>query len=141
VSRRPEDGDAWRRHQELLADQGTAAPATREPHKRDDAAPVGGDSIMLATFPRGPRHDPSAEIVRYSLDTFVADDKPDKPPRFVTARRWYRVSDGSYRPTKAGITMRASELVAVIKALCAAARMLGLLPAKPAQDGGRDASS
>jgi hypothetical protein len=112
---KPAQSPAWRALQE--------ATAARE------VSAAEGDSVLLYEAPRGPRRDPRAEVVRWSLDTFRPPDAPETPRKYVSARRWFRAQDGSYRPTREGITVRAGEL-SVVKALCSAARTLGLLPAK-----------
>lgn len=55
------------------------------------------------------------EQVRWSWDEFTPDD--GEPTRYVSGRKWYRTDDGEWRPTKAGITIRLSELDEVVAAL------------------------
>jgi hypothetical protein len=101
-------------------------PARNAPRPAPD-----GESLLLVEFPRGPRNDPGAEVLRWSLDTFTPNDG-GRAARYVSARIWFRGQDGELHPTRRGVTIRAGELVAVVKALCGAARSLGLLPQKGA---------
>ena len=100
------------------------------------APPVAeGESTLLAEFTRGPRHDPRAEVVRWSLDTLRPPDEPTKLRRYITGRIWFRGQDGTLHPTRRGVTIRAAEIIPIVKALAAVARDLGLLPAKGGDHG------
>lgn len=73
----------------------------------------------LATFQRrGGFGKPDAEL-RVVLDTFEGK-------RFVSLRLWERGADTQFYPTPKGITIRVGELYEVIRALCGAARELGV---------------
>jgi hypothetical protein len=82
-----------------------------------------GESVLLLECPRGPRNDPGAEVVRWELGRYEGHP-------YIQGRAWFRGQDGAMHPTRRGVTLRAGELVNAIKALCGAARSMGLLPAR-----------
>lgn len=69
--------------------------------------------LRLATIERGDREHP--EQLRVSLDEFTSND--GKRHRYVSIRVWFEASDGEWRPTKKGTTIRRKELEAAAKAL------------------------
>lgn len=88
----------------------TQAP-TREPPRESGR--------RLATFPRrGNRTKPDSEL-RITLDAFEGH-------KFVGIRVWEKGTDAVLYPTKSGITIRIGELYETVRALCVAARELGV---------------
>jgi hypothetical protein len=119
------------------------APTCDRRPSNDREAPSDDASVMLAEHPRGPRHDPGAEVVRWSLDTFTPDDG-GRPARYFNVRVWFRGQDGAMHPTRRGTTLRLREapevLVAIFKALDDAgrARVRELLGGKQSDEKGGD---
>lgn len=58
--------------------------------------------------------------VRWSWDEFAPAN--GQPTKYVSARKWVKDREGRFIPTKAGITVRLSELDAVSDALNAVRR-------------------
>jgi hypothetical protein len=112
-----------------------AAPAPR----RTVDVTASAANIVLASFNRGPLNDSSAEVIRWSLDTYVPPDRPDKPRRYISVRRWFRGGDGVMHPTREGITIRIGEVLVVLRALHKAAAMLSLNVEPSSPIGGSDA--
>ena len=55
------------------------------------------------------------EQIRWSWDVFAPPS--GEPSRYVSVRKWFRDTDGAWRPTKAGATIRLNELDEVVTAL------------------------
>jgi hypothetical protein len=55
------------------------------------------------------------EEVRWSFDEFVGEN--GSRSKYVHVRRWAKGTDGEWHPTKAGATVRLSELDRVVEAL------------------------
>ncbi len=55
------------------------------------------------------------EQIRWSWDLFSSDG--GELSRYVSVRKWYKSDNGQWRTTKAGITIRLSELDEVVTAL------------------------
>jgi hypothetical protein len=77
-------------------------------------APMAGESRELRRLETLERNDGKEEI-RWSFDEFEAENGTSS--KYVSARKWYRADDGEFRPTKAGLTIRLSELDRVVTAL------------------------
>jgi len=61
---------------------------------------------VLASFERCGGY----EELRISIDTY-------RGRRYINVRIWYQAEDGSFRPTKRGVTIRENEIEKAIKAL------------------------
>ena len=55
------------------------------------------------------------EEVRWSFDEFVAQN--GTASKYVHVRKWFRGTDGQWRPARAGATIRLAELDRVVAAL------------------------
>ena len=64
-----------------------------------------------------------AEQLRLSCDEFTPAD--GERSRYTSARVWYRARNGDWRPSKSGVTIRATEIAAVIEALQQALTAMG----------------
>jgi hypothetical protein len=85
----------------------------------------------IATFPRSGRPGKPTEEQRWTVDTFEGHP-------YIGGRIWTQGSDGCFYPTQKGITVRRGELLQLIRALCGAAREMGVdLHPKAEGDGGR----
>ena len=67
--------------------------------------------VRLATLER--RN--GAEQIRWSWDEFT--DLDGELSTYVNARKWYLGRDGQWRPTRFGVTIRATEIDEVVTAL------------------------
>lgn len=73
----------------------------------------------LLTIPRqGGRGKPATEL-RIVLDDYEGH-------KFLSLRVWEQGADRNFYPTPKGVTVRSRELYEVIRALCGAARTLGI---------------
>ena len=89
----------------------------------EQAAPV-ETGERIATFARPGRGNKAAEELRITRDEFECH-------AFLSLRIWFQGHGGAWLPTKRGLTIRKGELVGVIKALCAAARAMGIELPRP----------
>ena len=80
----------------------------------------------LAVIERG-----DSEQVRLTLDAFTSDD--GKEHVYCSARKWYRKDDGQWCPTKAGLTIRKTELMQWGKTLRAALDSMNAPPQRPSK--------
>lgn len=62
-------------------------------------------SVVLASIPKGPK-----TVNRVSLDEHGAR-------RFVNVRQWYQSPDGTWRPTRRGVTFELADLQEVQQAI------------------------
>jgi hypothetical protein len=112
--------------------------AARAPRRTVDVT-ASAANIELATFDRGPLSDSGAEVICWSLDTYLPPDRPDRPRRYICVRRRFRGRDGVMHPTREGITIRIGEILVALRALHKAAAMLSLNVEPSSPIGGGDA--
>ena len=67
----------------------------------------------LATIERG-----DGEQIRLTIESFTSDD--GQAHVYCSARKWYKDNSGTWRPTKSGLSIRKTELMAWGKGLRAA---------------------
>lgn len=74
-----------------------------------------GDSHILLELAKFPSSDGKAEL-RMTLDEFVAKETQARS-RYVSARIWFQKPDGTWLPTKNGVTIKERNLLGFGKGL------------------------